>query len=161
MMRRPDASQPPGRLFAAIGRLGYDQFTQEGGGDAVRVARPDPAEALVHEVSLRGKNATFSLFATDLIELTPRTHLALAGRWNTTRVRNELRHPSRLIGEAFTYSKFNPAAGATHALGDRRGVFANVSQGTRVPTGESLEPPRFVAPGAARSIVAGVRYEWG
>lgn len=118
----------------SVSRIGYDQFAQQGFLDAARVAQPDPAEASVHEVSLLGKNATLSLFATDLLELNPRTHLTLSGRWNRTRVRNDLGHPSPFASEAFTYSKLNPALGVTYAISERSGVFANLSQGTRVPT---------------------------
>ncbi|OZA99269.1 MAG: hypothetical protein B7X59_04180 [Polaromonas sp. 39-63-203] len=119
-------------------RVSYDQFSQEGAFDAGRVAQPDPAAPLVQDVALRGRTSTFSLFATDLIELGRGTHLTISGRWNRTRVSNDLGHPSPFTSEAFTYSKLNPAVGATHALNEKLGVFANLSQGTRVPTALEL-----------------------
>ena len=119
-------------------RVSYDQSSQEGAFDAGRVAQPDPAAPLVQEVALRGKTSTVSFFATDLIELGRDTHLTISGRWNKTRVSNDLGHPSPFISEAFTYSKLNPAVGVTHAINEQLGVFANLSQGTRVPTALEL-----------------------
>ena len=118
-------------------RIGYDQFVQEGAFYSGRVARPDPSEPVEQDVALRGRSATASLYASDLISLGANTQLTLSARYNRTRVRNTLDSGTGPATESFSYSKLNPAFGATHALGSALTVFGNWSQGTRVPT--SLE----------------------
>lgn len=119
-------------------RTSYDQFEQEGFFDASRVASADPSAPEEQSVALRGRSRTFSIFATDVIALTPQTHLTLSGRWNQTRLSNELGTPAPLVGESFTYGKFNPALGLTHALDAGWNLFGSLSQGTRVPTSIEL-----------------------
>jgi outer membrane receptor protein involved in Fe transport len=89
-------------------------------------------------VSLRGRTARLGLFASDVYSLSPATQLTFSARWNLTRVRNDLGQPAPLEREAFRYSKLNPAIGATHVLRPGLTVFANLSQGTRVPTALEL-----------------------
>lgn len=117
-------------------RTEHDQYAVDGRFDAARRVVPGDGPA-DHEVSLRGRSKRFALFAADAIDLSPRSQLTLAARWDRTRVSNELGQPEPLERESFTYSKLNPSAGLTHALTDSTILFASASQGTRVPT--SLE----------------------
>ncbi|MBS0293824.1 MAG: TonB-dependent receptor [Proteobacteria bacterium] len=116
----------------------YDQYQQEAVFDANRVARPIAGEDLEHEVSLRGRSTRVGLFAADTIALTEHTRLSLSARWNSSRVRNDLGHPSPYDRESFRYSKLNPAIGITHAFTPAALGFASLSQGTRMPTALEL-----------------------
>ena len=115
-------------------RIGYEQLSQDGAFDAARVAVADPSAPLMRQVSLTGTSHHASLFATDIVSFGERTQLTLSGRWNRTQVANMLNAGGVTGSESFTYSKLNPALGATHVFSDALNVFANVSQGTRVPT---------------------------
>lgn len=116
----------------------YDQYEQAAAFDANRVTQPVAGEDLEHEVSLRGRNSRFALFAADTISLGDRTRLSLSARWNHSRVRNDLGHPTPYDRESFSYSKLNPAIGITHAFTPAALGFANLSQGTRMPTALEL-----------------------
>lgn len=116
----------------------YDQYQQEALFDANRVAQPIPGSDLEHEVSLRGRGARLGLFAADTISLTEHTRLSLSARWNYSRVRNDLGHPAPYERETFSYRKLNPAIGITHAFTPAVLGFANLSQGTRMPTALEL-----------------------
>ena len=118
-------------------RIGYEQFSQDGAFDAARLAVADRSAPIVQQVSLAGKSRHASLFATDVVSLGEHTQLTLSGRWNRTQVENTLTAAGGAASESFIYSKLNPALGATHAFSEALNVFANLSQGTRVPT--SLE----------------------
>ena len=115
-------------------RIGYEQLSQDGAFDAARVAVADPSAPLTQQVSLTGSSHHASLFATDTVSLGERTQLTLSGRWNRTQVANTLTAAQSSGAESFTYSKLNPALGATHAFSEALNVFAGLSQGTRVPT---------------------------
>ncbi|MDD2546021.1 MAG: TonB-dependent receptor [Burkholderiaceae bacterium] len=115
----------------------YDQYQQAAFFDAHRVTQTAPGEPLEHEVSLRGRSTRLGLFAADTIRLAPHTQLSLSARWNDSRVRNDLGHPAPYESESFRYRKLNPAIGVTHAFTPAVLGFANLSQGTRMPT--SLE----------------------
>ncbi len=116
----------------------YDQYEQAAVFDAHRVTQPVPGEDLEHEVSLRGRSTRIGLFAADTIALGDITRLSLSARWNKSRVRNDLGHPTPYDRESFTYSKLNPAIGITHAFTPAALGFASLSQGTRMPTALEL-----------------------
>lgn len=122
---------------AAAARIRHDQYSEEGVFGPGRVVQPRPGETAEHEVSLRGRSTRFSLFAADTFELSPRSQLHLAARWNRVTVSNSLGHPAPAVSETFRYSKLNPSLGVSHGLSDALTLFASASQGTRVPT--SLE----------------------
>jgi len=123
---------------ATSSRTEFDQFQQDGFFDVQRVAWADPFSAETQSVALRGRSRTVSLYATDIVTLRPDTQLTLSGRWNQTRVSNELGVPVPLGSESFSYGKFNPALGLTHVFSPVWTAFANLSQGTRVPTAIEL-----------------------
>ncbi len=150
-------------------RIGYEQFTQEGSLDGGRLALLDPVAPLVRDVGLRGRSSTAGVYATGIMEMAPRTHLTLSARRDRTRVTNEL---SGQPVESFTYGKLNPAVGITHSPGAGLSLFANVSQGTRVPTSlelgcadaarpcvlpTGLQSDPYLKQVVARTVEAGVR----
>jgi iron complex outermembrane receptor protein len=88
------------------------------------------------ENSLVGRTRTASLFVTDTYALTLQTHLTVSGRYNHTRVENKDQlnpQPPNLDGD-FTFKKFNPALGLTHAFTPALTAYGGVSQGNRAPT---------------------------
>ena len=115
-------------------RIGYQQFSQAGAFDSARLAVADPSAPLTQQVSLTGRSHQASLFATDIVSYGERTQVTLSGRWNRTQVGNTLDAAGSSGSESFSYSKLNPALGATHAFSQALNVFASVSQGTRVPS---------------------------
>jgi outer membrane receptor protein involved in Fe transport len=119
---------------ASGSRIGYEQSTQEGAFDAARFAVADPAAPVTQEVSLAGTSRQASVFATEILSVGEHTQLTFSGRWNWARVRNTLTTAGSTGTDSFTFTKLNPALGATHAVSDALNVFASVSQGTRVPT---------------------------
>lgn len=122
-------------------RLKHDQFTQPALFDADRNASPMQAAAEEHEASLRGRTMRFSLFAADILTLSPRTQLTPSLRWNWVRVDNTLGQPSPGTHESFRYSKANPALGGTYVLSDGLVLFGNAAQGIAF-----LPPWSWVAP---------------
>jgi outer membrane receptor protein involved in Fe transport len=122
---------------AARGKVRHEQSTIAGTFDPARVALAGGGP-VADEVTLSGRTGRISLYAADAVDLSPRTQLSLAGRWDRTRVRNALGHPAPLVEEGFTYSKLNPSAGLTHAWNDALTLFGSASQGTRVPTALEL-----------------------
>lgn len=123
---------------ASASRIGYDQLTQSGYFDAGRIARPEPGAPLVQDVSLRGRSTQASLFAADVISIGLHTQVTASARWNRNRIANDLVRDDVSAAESFTYHKLNPAFGATYAFSESINVFANLSQGTRVPTALEL-----------------------
>ena len=157
----------------AQARTEHDQFSAPGSFDAQRVFVPS-GEAATHDTSLRGRTDRVAFFAADAIDLSPRSQLSLAARWDRTRVRNRLGQPEPLEEESFTYSKLNPSAGITHAWNEAATLFASASQGTRVPTAlelgcadaarpcvlpTGLQADPFLKQVVSRTVEAGVR--WG
>lgn len=123
---------------ASSSRIDYRQSTQQGAFDAARLALPDPSSPLALQVSLAGTSRQASVFAADIVSIGEHTQLTLSGRWNQTRVGNTLTANGAPASESFTFSKLNPALGATHALSETFNIFASLSQGTRVPTALEL-----------------------
>jgi outer membrane receptor protein involved in Fe transport len=88
------------------------------------------------ENRLDGRNTAWGLYFTDTVTLGAETHLTLAGRYNHTRVvtRDRLNPAPPNLDADFTYRKFNPALGLTHAPQPGWQLYANLSQGSRAPT---------------------------
>jgi outer membrane receptor protein involved in Fe transport len=115
----------------------HEQFTIDGTFDPSRTVVA-PAVPGTAQVALRGRSNRFALYAADAIDLSVRTQLSVAARWDHTRVRNALGQPAPLTEESFRYRKINPSAGLTHVWSDALTLFANAAQGTRVPTALEL-----------------------
>lgn len=115
----------------------FEQSSAEGMLDATR-AVVDTEEAEV-DAKIRGSQRTASVYASDLITLSPELHLTLSGRYNHTRVhttdlgRTELGLDTNLDGQG-TYAKFNPAAGLSWRISPALTAFGSFSQGNRAPS---------------------------
>ncbi|MFL2656664.1 MAG: TonB-dependent receptor domain-containing protein [Burkholderiaceae bacterium] len=88
-----------------------------------------------------GKSKTYSLFASDTTEVSGGIFVTGSLRYNHSKVENTLSTPAEgfeeLVAqpkESFNYSKLNPALGISAKLDNGLNLFANASQGNRVPT---------------------------
>ena len=113
------------------------------------------------------------LYVADTIALTPQWSVSLSGRYNTARITTEDRTGnSPAINGSHSFSRFNPALGATWTPSPALTAFGGFSQGMRVPTAVELTcadpaapctlPNIFVAdpplqPVVATTFEAGVR----
>ena len=97
---------------------------------------------LDNRVDLDGAVRTASAFATDTVSLREVWHFTLSGRFNQTAVSNRDRitpvaGPGSLTG-AYTYNRFNPAAGFTVSPSPTLNLYAGYSEGSRAPTSIEL-----------------------
>jgi len=88
-----------------------------------------------------GKSKTYSIFASDTAEISDEIFVTGSLRYNHSKVENTLSTPDETTEElvaqpkeSFDYSKLNPAIGVSAKLDNGINIFANASQGNRVPT---------------------------
>ncbi len=88
-----------------------------------------------------GKSKTYSLFASDTAEVYEGIFVTGSLRYNHSKVENTLSAPDEATEElvaqpkeSFNYSKLNPSLGISAKLENGLNLFANASQGNRVPT---------------------------
>lgn len=93
-------------------------------------------------VDLKGRTKTYSVYASDVLELNRATHLTLSGRYNRTTVENrDAINPGGGTGSLdgdHRYSRFNPAIGLTFQPSKDFGAYAGVNQGSRAPSSIEL-----------------------
>lgn len=93
-------------------------------------------------VDLKGRSETWSVFASDTLSLTERLHLNLAGRYNTTSVRNrDQLNPGGGSGSLdgdHRFSRFNPAVGVVYQALPALSVYGGYNEGSRTPTAIEL-----------------------
>ncbi len=136
---------PSGRSNLVIVGGGYDrsasdfrQSYQLGGFNVDRSAAPAGTETGI--VNLDGGTSTASVFVTDTHSPGPKWHLTGSARYNVTRVRTvdglspSLPPPAAGLGNDLTFTKLNPAAGASYTPEDAPGFYAGFSQGNRPPS---------------------------
>lgn len=87
---------------------------------------------------VKGTTTAFGTYLADTYQLTEKTYVTVAGRFNQTRVANTLTSYTSGVddgsaSESFTYRKFNPSLGITHQFGQLT-VFGNWAQSNRAPT---------------------------
>ncbi len=115
-------------------KVSFAQFEQEGSFTAQRGVLADPDEEREAGSSVVGASRAFGLYVADTWRVGDATHLTASARWNHARVANTLTNEEGAQApESFTYAKLNPSLGLAHSFGGVS-VFANVAQGTRVPT---------------------------
>jgi outer membrane receptor protein involved in Fe transport len=99
-------------------------------------------EPLDARVDLNANTSTWSLFATDTIELDANTHLTLSGRYNDTEVENRDRiNPAGGTGSLdgdHEFHRLNVGLGLTRALAGGMTAYAGLNQGSRAPSAIEL-----------------------
>ncbi len=93
-------------------------------------------------IDLVGRTRTWSVFATDTIDLRDDLHVTLSGRYNRTAVHNRDRiNPGGGSGSLdgdHHFGRFNPALGVTWAPSRKFNVHAGYDEGSRTPTAVEL-----------------------
>jgi outer membrane receptor protein involved in Fe transport len=97
------------------------------------------AEAI--ETDLTGRSRTWSLFATDTYNVTPKLALTASGRYNRTKV-NNVGSSNDINGvwvvdsltADHTFKRFNPAIGATYSIAPELNMYAGYNEGNRAPS---------------------------
>ncbi|MEF7613020.1 TonB-dependent receptor [Aquincola sp. MAHUQ-54] len=110
-------------------------------GDGVTGGNED-GEPYDTRVDLSARTRTWSLFASDTLALSRRTHLTLAGRYNRTTIRSSDAilpggGPGSLDGR-HTFKRFNPAVGLTFSPTDALNAYVGFNQGSRAPSAIEL-----------------------
>ena len=109
--------------------------------NAIRKVICDDNAGTKDSAKVSGNSKTYSLFASDTAEVTDKIFVTGSLRYNHTKVSNTLSTPNDVTEEleaqpkeTFKYTKLNPAIGVSAKLDNGMNVFANASQGNRVPT---------------------------
>ena len=109
--------------------------------NAIRKVICDDDSETEDSAKVSGNSKTYSLFASDTAEVADRIYVTGSLRYNHTKVSNTLSTPDEVTEaleeqpkETFKYTKLNPAIGVSAKLDNGVNVFANASQGNRVPT---------------------------
>lgn len=138
-----DASRSRFVQGSELGYLNADRSITGVGafGDGVNGGDVD-GEPYDTRVDLSGRMRTWSVYASSVVELNPRTHLTLSGRYNRTTVKNaDAIVPGGGAGSLdghHRYGRFNPAIGLTFAPNQALNVYAGVNQGSRAPSSIEL-----------------------
>lgn len=82
-------------------------------------------------------DATYGLYATDTLNLTPALALTLSGRFNAALIDLNDQNGGDLTGD-HSYSHFNPAAGLTYQFAPALTVYAGYAMANRAPTPAEL-----------------------
>ncbi|HSV71156.1 MAG TPA: TonB-dependent receptor [Methylibium sp.] len=125
-------------------RVRYRQLEQEGFFTPERGVIPADGEPVELAADVTGRSSSFGLYATDTIQVAPRTHVTATARYNRSTVSNRLTVRDDDTGivetkprERFSYRSVNPALGIAQRLGEAATtptLYANVARNTRVPT---------------------------
>ncbi len=109
--------------------------------NAIRKVICDDDSEKEDSAKVSGNSKTYSLFASDTAEVADGIFVTGSLRYNHTKVSNTLSTQNEVSEEleaqpkeSFKYTKFNPALGVSAKLHNRINIFANASQGNRVPT---------------------------
>jgi outer membrane receptor protein involved in Fe transport len=92
----------------------------------------------LNTAGVTGTSTAFGTYLADTYNLSDKTFVTVAGRFNQTTVANTLSSYTsgsltRTNSESFTYRKFNPSLGMTHQFGQLT-MFGNWAQSNRAPT---------------------------
>ncbi len=117
------------------GEADFRQTATEGVLDENRAVIEEEDEELENE--LEGSTTTYSIYLADTFNLTDRTAITAAARYNYTRVKtDDLLNPvAPNLDANHTYKSFNPGIGITHQLqGPDVTLFGGWNRGTRAPS---------------------------
>lgn len=98
----------------------------------------------IEQVNVEASNQHYGLYAQDLVQLSEKTTLLMAGRFNHAKVKTTDRLRDPLINQAgqaspglnndYSYSRFNPSLGLSHQIQPQTTVYASLGTSNRVPT---------------------------
>ena len=88
-------------------------------------------------VRLDASNDYYGVYASDTLDVTDRLSLTVSGRMNVAEINLRDRNGAALSGD-HSFTKFNPAAGATYKLLSNVSLYGGYSQSNRAPTPAEL-----------------------
>ena len=100
--------------------------------------------ALHENTSLRSKQQTYSIFATDTFSLNQQWHVNAGMRYNYTKVKNrdQINPDPAIASSSLTadaiYARLNPTLGLTFTPNDKSAIFGSYSESSRAPTAIEL-----------------------
>jgi outer membrane receptor protein involved in Fe transport len=108
------------------------------------IAAGNGVQDLHENTSLRSKQQTYSIFATDTLSLNQQWHVNAGMRYNYTKVKNRdqinpdpIANDSSLTADAI-YARLNPTLGLTFTPNDKSAIFGSYSESSRAPTAIEL-----------------------
>jgi len=102
------------------------------------VNTPENTGFVATPVSLSAANDYYGVFLTDTVDLTPALALTMSGRYNLAQIGLTDQLGSNLTGDN-SYSRFNPAIGATYKINEGLTAYAGYSEANRAPTPSEIE----------------------
>ncbi len=160
-----ERNQLIGGASVDLGRTRFTQTEQEAAAfNAQRGFDASVLDSSIETVNdLTGRSKTWSLFATDIFNLTPKLAVTVSGRFNHTRINltdNLAGHKEGVCldvaggvvasddpacvalvqgsaddaGGKHTYKRFNPALGLTYSLKPELNMYAGYNEGNRAPS---------------------------
>jgi iron complex outermembrane recepter protein len=115
------------------GDTDFEQFEQEA--DFTPNRGTVATEDFELETKVNSRNRYYGLYFTDTISLSERLHLTASGRYN--RARLAIRDKSGVepaLNGSHTFSRLNPAIGATFDLRPKLNVYLSYNEGLRAPS---------------------------
>jgi outer membrane receptor protein involved in Fe transport len=101
----------------------------------------DSEDAHDARVDLAGRTRTWSIYASNILELAPALNLTLSGRYDDTQAENRdaliPAGPGSLTGDHH-FSRFNPAVGVTYSPRRALTAYAGYNEGSRAPSAIEL-----------------------
>ncbi len=98
-------------------------------------------EIIDSRVNLKGTTNTWSVYATDTLDLTDKISLTGSGRFNHSEIANK-DQITQVAGQTLTgthsYSRFNPSIGLAFNPTDAINLYGNYTEGSRTPTSVEL-----------------------
>ena len=105
----------------------------------------DQADGSIAPVRVGITSAYYGLYATDILDMTPRLSLNLSGRLNFARIDSRDQLGTALTGN-HSYAHFNPGIGLTYTVTPAITVYASYSVANRAPTPAELSCANAASP---------------
>ena len=120
--------------FSARSSIGALLPDRSFGGPGIVISQDDGS---IVPVRVDATNSYYGLYASDTLDVTERLSLTVSGRLNVADISLRDRNGTALSGD-HSFTKFNPAAGATYKLLPNVSLYGGYSQSNRTPTPAEL-----------------------
>ena len=120
--------------FSARSSIGALLPDRSFGGPGIVISQDDGS---ITPVRVDATNNYYGLYASDTLDATDRLSLTVSGRLNVADISLRDRNGTALSGD-HSFTKFNPAAGATYKLLPNVSLYGGYSQSNRTPTPAEL-----------------------
>jgi len=129
------ASYDGGRtMFSARTSIGALTLDRGYAGPGIMLNEDDGS---ITPVRVDASNDYYGVYASDTLDVTDRLSLTVSGRMNVAEINLRDRYGAALSGD-HSFTKFNPAAGATYKLLPNVSLYGGYSQSNRAPTPAEL-----------------------